>query len=548
MPHRIQTAVLIVGAGPVGLACAIDLAQRGIDCVLIERSDGVVRLSKMGVVSVRSMEFCRRWGIADRVRACGFPDDWPLNQVFCTSLAGHRLATIEYPSMRDEPIPPESPERRQRCPQLWFDPLLARVVREHADHATVRYQCELEGIEQDDDRVRARARDLVTGEALEIEARYAIGCDGAGSRVRRALGIAFEGDVLSYSTGIYFRSPGLVHRHPMGPAERYMMIGPEGTWGNLTVVDGDGYWRLTVTGPRDRVEADDFDAEAWLRRCLGDDSIPFEIDAVMPWRRSRLVAARFRQGRVFIAGDAAHITAPNGGYGMNTGLADAVDLGWKLAAVLEGWGGEGLLASYEAERQPVAWRAVNAAAANFGHVTPRLDFSRVLDEDAGGDACRATLGAAYDRDTRALWETLGIALGYRYDASPIVVPDGSHAPADDPIRYRPSARPGHRAPHAWLGGGRSTLDLYGRGFVLLSLGSRASARVESAGVLGLQAAARERGVPLSVCPLVDPALEALHEAPLVLVRPDGHVAWRGKALDDQAPMLIDRVRGVERAV
>ena len=543
MTHRINTAVLIVGAGPVGLACAIDLAQRGIDCVLIERSDGVVRLSKMGVVSVRSMEFCRRWGIADRVRACGFPEDWPLNQVFCTSLAGHRLATIEYPSMRDEPIPPESPERRQRCPQLWFDPLLAQVVGEHAEHVTVRHHCELEAIEQDDHRVRAHARDLVTGEAVEIEARYAIGCDGAGSRVRRALGIAFAGDVLSYSTGIYFRSPGLVHRHPMGPAERYMMIGPEGTWGNLTVVDGDGYWRLTVTGPRDRVEADDFDALSWLRRCLGDDSIAFEIDAVMPWRRSRLVAERFRLGRVFIAGDAAHITAPNGGYGMNTGLADAVDLGWKLAAVLEGWGGEALLASYEAERQPVAWRAVNAAAANFGAVSPKLDFSQVLETGPAGDACRASLGAAYDRDTRSLWETLGIALGYRYEDSPIIVPDGSVAPADDPIRYLPSARPGHRAPHAWLSDGRSTLDLYGRGFVLLALGPRAAGLLAAAEGRRMVAAAAERGVPLSVCHLPDASFEHLHDAPLVLVRPDGHVAWRADRPSSEPLERLDRVRG-----
>jgi hypothetical protein len=387
----------------------------------------------------------------------------------------------------------------------------------------------------------------VTGEAVEIEALYAIGCDGAGSSVRRALGIAFEGDVLSYSTGIYFRSPGLVHRHPMGPAERYMMIGPEGTWGNLTVVDGDGYWRLTVTGARDRVEAVDFDAEGWLRRCLGDDSIAFEIDAVMPWRRSRLVAERFRAGRVFIAGDAAHITAPNGGYGMNTGLADAVDLGWKLAAVLKGWGGEGLLASYEAERHPVAWRAVNAAATNFGNVTPKLDFAAVLDEGPMGDACRERLGAAYDRDTRALWETLGIALGYRYDASPIVVSDGSPAPADDPIRYVPSARPGHRAPHAFLGTGRSTLDLYGHGFVLLVLGPDAATLVDTPGVVGLRAAARERDVPLTLCPLAEPALEALHEARLVLVRPDGHVAWRGDRLGDEASMLMDQVRGATSA-
>jgi 2-polyprenyl-6-methoxyphenol hydroxylase-like FAD-dependent oxidoreductase len=532
-----KTDVLVIGAGPVGLACALDLAWRGIDCVLIDRGDGQVRLSKMGLVSVRSMEFCRRWGIADRVRACGFPEDYPLNQVFCTSLAGHHVGTIAYPGMRDEPVPPESPERRQRCPQLWFDPLLLEAVRGHDRHVTLRRGCELETIAQDADSIRACVRDLATGDEHEIEAAYAIGCDGAGSLVRQASGIDFEGEVLSYSTGIYFRSPGLVHRHDKGPAERYQFIGPEGTWGHLTVVDGDAYWRLTITGSRERVEADDFDARAVLQRALGDAAIPFEIDAVMPWRRSRLVASRFRSGRIFIAGDAAHVTAPNGGYGMNTGLADAVDLGWKLDAVLAGWGGPDLLDSYDIERRPVAWRAVDAAAVNFGRVSARRETADVLDDGPAGERCRQALGAALGNDTRSLWETLGMSLGYRYEGSPLIVPDGSPATADDPIRYEPTARPGHRAPHAWVAPGQSTIDAYGRGFVLLRLGDAAPA------VDAVAQAARRRGMPLVITTHADPALRALHGADLVLVRPDGHVAWRGDQVPADALALVDRVRG-----
>ena len=537
MTERLDTTVLIVGGGPVGLSCAMELAHRGIDCLLLERGDGVVRLSKMGLVSVRTMEFCRRWGIADRVRDCGFPLDYPINQVFCTSLAGHLIHRIPYPSMRDEPIPPQSPERRQRCPQLWFDPLLARAVHEQDDHATVRYECELERLEQDGERVRGDARDLRTGQPVEIAAQYAIACDGAGSGIRRALGIAFEGETLSYSTGIYFRSPGLVHRHPMGPAERYMLIGPEGTWGNLTVVDGDAYWRLTVTGPRGRVEADDFDAEGWLRRCLGDDSIPFEIDAVMPWRRSRLVAERFQSGRIFLAGDAAHVTAPNGGYGMNTGIADAVDLGWKIEATLAGWGGPGLLAHYGTERRPAAQRAVDAAANNFSRFAPALDYTDVLDEGPAGEARRRVLGASFDETTRGEWETLGVVLGYRYDQSPLVVPDGSPPFADDPIEYRQTSRAGHRAPHAWLSPGRSTLDLFGRGFVLMRLGA------DAPDAAPIEAAARRCGMPLTVHASGDPALAVAYEQRLVLVRPDGHVAWRSDTLPADAGRLIDTVRG-----
>ena len=508
--------------------------------MLLERSDGVVRLSKMGLVAVRTMEFCRRWGIADRVRACGFPEDYPLNMVFCTSLGGHQLATIPYPSMRDEPVPPESPERRQLCPQLWFDPVLAQAAFEQTRYVRLRYHCEVDRIEQSGSGVRAQAHDLLSGNKLTIDAQYAIACDGAGSGTRRRLGIEFEGEVLSYSTGIYFRSPGLVRRHKQGPAERYMLIGEEGTWGNLTVIDGDAYWRLTVSGPRSCVEADNFDAKAALRRCLGDDSIPFEIDAVMPWRRSRLVARQIRQGRILLAGDAAHITAPNGGYGMNTGIADAVDASWKIAAALQGWAGPDLLDSYDLERRPVAWRAVNAAAANFSVLAPRLEYDGILEDSQEGIERRRTLGEAFDRNTRGVWETLGVVLGYRYEGSNIVIPDGSAATPDDPISYVPTARPGHRAPHAWIGRDRSTLDLFGCGFVLMRFGATAP------NPSSLVDAARMRGVPMKVVCIEDPLIARLYERQLVLVRPDGHTAWRSDQLPEDPMALIDIVRGAPR--
>jgi 2-polyprenyl-6-methoxyphenol hydroxylase-like FAD-dependent oxidoreductase len=536
MTRRMEAPVLIVGGGPVGLSCALELAWRGIESLLVERTDGVVRYSKMGGVAIRTMEFCRRWGIAEAVRGCGFPEEYPLHQVFCTSLAGYLLKDIPYPSMGKEPIPPESPERRQRCPQLWFDPVLAKAARE-CGRVTLRYQCELESLEQHANAVRGIARDVETGERVEIDAQYVIACDGAGSSIRRALRIDFEGEVLSYSTGIYFRTPGLVNLHNKGPAERYMLIGPEGMWGNLTVVDGDAYWRLTVTGARTKVEATDFDAVGALKRCLGTDAIPFEIDAVMPWRRSRLVAERFSNERIFLAGDAAHVTAPNGGYGMNTGIGDAVDLGWKIEGALAGWAGPGLLKSYEPERRPVAWRNVNAAAANFANVTPSLDYSGVLDDTPAGDAKRREIGEAFDRGTRGEWETLGVVLGYRYDPSPVIVPDGTAPTPDDPRSYVPTSRPGHRAPHAWLQDGRSTLDLFGKGYVMLRFGRDAP---DPAPFI---AAATRRKVPLSVVDIADPAIAHLYERKLVLVRPDGHTAWRGDKVPVDPLAVIDTVRG-----
>jgi FAD binding domain len=261
----------------------------------------------------------------------------------------------------------------------------------------------------------------------------------------------------------------------------------------------------------------------------------------MPWVRRELVADSYGKGRVFLAGDSVHMMSPTGGFGMNTGIADAVDLSWKLAAALEGWGGPGLLASYEIERRPVGLRNVAEAAGNLGRMLSPDRNRAILDDTPEGAALRASLGEEFAAAMRREWFTLGMHLGYRYDPSPICWPDGTPAPPDDPTDYVQTARPGSRAPHVWLDDGRSTLDLFGSGFVLLRLGKAAP---EAA---ALVAAAETRGVPLTVEALDQPAVTAAYEKSLVLVRPDGHVAWRSDALPADPLELVDRVRGAAAA-
>jgi 2-polyprenyl-6-methoxyphenol hydroxylase-like FAD-dependent oxidoreductase len=537
----LQTSVLVVGAGPIGLSLALDLAWRGVDCILIDQGDGTMPHSKIGLISVRSMELFRRWEIVDRVRQCGFPKDYPLNMVFCTSLAGHTIGISEYPSSRGDLPTSVSPETKQRCPQLWLDPILAKCVGEY-EHAKILYHCELLSFEQTAGGVIAKTSDVRTSETLTIEARYLVGADGARSTVRRALGIRMEGDpALSHSMSIYIRAPGLLKYHDKGPAERYLMVAPGGLWGNLTVIDGDALWRLTVLGSS-TAEVGDFDARGWVMRCFGTDTIPFEIDAVLPWRRSRLVAERFSSGRVFMAGDAVHTMSPTGGFGMNTGIADAADLGWKLEAVLRGWGGNDLLKSYDTERRPAGWRNVNAATDNFQRLITEMDFSKVNEANSSGDQARRILGTKLKEATRREWEVTGVALGYRYENSPICIADGTPATPDDSITYIPTARPGHRAPHAYLADGRSTLDLFGRGYVLLNFGA------DARDVEGLSRTARSQRVPLAVVPVVDREIAELYERKLVLVRPDGHVAWRSDELECDPHEIIDVVRGANDAV
>ena len=268
----------------------------------------------------------------------------------------------------------------------------------------------------------------------------------------------------------------------------------------------------------------------------------FEILSMLPWVRRQLVADRYRQGRVFIAGDAAHLTSPTGGFGMNTGILDAVNLSWKLAACVQGWGGPHLLDTYEAEQQPVAVRNVTEASENLRRMlSPRIlkPDPAVFDADSpDNEAARREYGQRYTDMMKREWFSVGIHLGYVYEGSAIVVPDGTPRPPNEVARYTPTARPGSRAPHVWLAEGRSTLDLFGRSFVLLRFGAAPPAAD------ALVAAARAAGLPLEVVDIQHAEAEALYQRRLVLVRPDGTVAWRADALPADAARIVDTVRGM----
>jgi hypothetical protein len=333
-----------------------------------------------------------------------------------------------------------------------------------------------------------------------------------------------------------FRARELWSQHDKGKAGRYVIVGPEGAWASLTPADGKDLWRLMIHGEPE-TDPDSVDPAAELRRAIGGD-IPFEIVKFGHWIRRRVVADRYGRGRVLLAGDAVHVTPPNGGLGMNTGIGDAVDLGWKLAAVHDGWGGPHLIESYESERRPVGIRQCDEAMLNFQRYGSRKPVPHVTDETAEGARVRSELGRRLSTANSQAWENpLNTHLGYRYEDSPIIVPDGLLPPEpEDSRHYSQTSHPGCRAPHAWLPDGRSTLDLFGRGFTLL----RFPDAPESA---ELAAAFREYGVPLETVDLADPAIAELYERKLVLVRPDGHVAWRGDRLSGDLTALTDRVRG-----
>jgi 2-polyprenyl-6-methoxyphenol hydroxylase-like FAD-dependent oxidoreductase len=535
-PHPARhVPVLIVGGGPVGLALAADLGWRGIGCQLVEQGDGTISTPKMNEVNTRTMEFCRRWGIAGTVRDCPFPGDYPLDVVFVTSLSGHELARMRRPPRGARPSGKDSPEQHQVCSQIWFDPILQAFARAQPG-VTLRYRTRLEAFEQTEGGVTAELRDLETGKRETVRADYLVGCDGANSAVRDRLGISLQGQgTLGHPVHLYFRAPDLLARCGREPGTFFLAVDSHGLWANIRVIDpANGLWRLMVLDTDGKQTPDSIDRAALLQRAVGR---PMDVEwkGLSIWTRKSVVAERYAQGRVFLAGDAVHQLSPTGALGMNTGVGDAVDLGWKLAAVLQGWGGNNLLASYDSERRPIGLRNVRMATEfHLAHSAFTGDMAAIEDGSDAGEALRQRLGESLTKNVGRMFRTAGLQLGYRCEASPICIADEA-PPPDNPESFTPSAHPGCRAPHVWLRDGRSILDLFGRGFVLLAFGEVQAAAFEKA--------AAARGMPLTVAALDEPEAATLYERRFVLVRPDGHVAWRGDAPPPHAGALLDRVRG-----
>jgi hypothetical protein len=344
---------------------------------------------------------------------------------------------------------------------------------------------------------------------------------------------------LTYTTNVIFRCKNFSALHDKGLGYRFIFIGPEGVWLTIVAVDGADRFRMSIVGTPQKINHSEDDIRVALKRAMGCD-FDYEIQSVMRWVRRELVADSYGTERIFIAGDAAHLMSPTGGFGMNTGIGDAVDLGWKLEAVVKGWGRAELLHSYDAERRPIGLRNVAEASRNLRRMLStreRLPGPEIFAPGAANDAARKEYGDWFAAIMRHEWFANGVMLGYRYDGSPIVWADGTPAPPDESHPYVQTARPGARAPHVWLGDGRSTLDLYGRGFVLLRLGTNPPTGA------AIEQAAQQRGVPLTTIAIDDAKVLAAYERQLVLVRPDGHVAWRADKQPADAGALIDVIRG-----
>ncbi|MEV8442443.1 FAD-dependent monooxygenase [Actinosynnema sp. NPDC051121] len=544
--------VAIVGGGPVGLLLALFLDHHGVASVVFDAEPSVQAQPRGSTHNARTMEHYRRLGLSDRVRRLGLPRDHPTGITFSTRYTGYPLADLPHPSQADQlravaeaPATDQVPEPQHRANQMYVE----RLLVEHAatrPRVLLRYGAEVSAVEQDRRGVTVRWADR-DGDG-ELRAAFAVGCDGGRGTVRRGLGIAYRGpgsidqDVLGRTAvAAHLRVPGLTSG----------VLGPRRSWSNwvfnaelalnLIALDGADEFFL-LTSSVDPAGADAGVLADLVRRAVGRPH-PVEVVGFRTWTPgAALVAERFGEGRVLLAGDAAHLFTPNGGFGMNTGVDDAANLAWKLAAAVQGWAGPGLVESYEAERRPVALRNT-AAARRLNEGLGAIPRPPALEEGTPeGAAERARIGALLaDYGLRTL-DTLGVQLGARYDGSPIVVADEGDVPPPDRFdAYEPSGVPGGRAPHVWLqdgpGGRVSLFDRLGAGFTLLRLGPSAPAG------LPIAAAARAAGVPIKVLDVPGDEARDLYGRDLALLRPDQHVAWRGGRAPQDPAALVRAVVG-----
>ncbi len=531
-----ETEVLIVGAGPVGLTLAVDLGLKGVRCTLIEQKEAPQFLPKMERCNARTMEIYRRMGLAEKIRAAGLDKNVPMDVYVILAMNEPPLLRLPYPSVaeakreidavNDGTMPCEP---YQLISQYTLEPLL-KSVAETLPSVTVRYGCEFLSLTQDEQGVTAQVKDLKNGTS-SIRASYLVGCDGGSSPVRKQLGIKLrgEGNILQLRQALYY-SEDLYDKIPIGngpgKGRHYHVADGQATF--LIMQDSTKHWTLHAVVEKDEDMAAQFEKTV---------AIPVKYDMlyVGQWKQNLLLADHYGQGRVFLAGDSVHLVIPTGGLGMNTGVGDAIDLSWKLAGTLRGWGGPGLLASYEVERRQVGDRNVGASRyASLGRRKWRSQYKpNIRDNTPEGQATRDNLARVADVEQRKTNEMIGAEMGYRYVGSPIIWEEPG-GPEHLFREYVPTTWPGARLPHVWLKGHVPIQDRIGKGYTLLRLGGT---REDTS---ALERAMKSYNAPFEVLEVEDEGARDIYGYDLILLRPDMHIVWRG----NQAPTAPNQLAAV----
>ena len=545
MTVNLDSKVLVVGGASVGLSLAAELAFHRVDSIVVEARAEVNPHPRANAIANRTMEYYRRWGIADALVSAGIPPENPADYYWVSTLGGREIHRLSLPSQtqleaRRRTTPFSAEERLHWSPYIKCNVgqnEVEQILQAHLQgnsRVDFRPRTRFVSFTEHQDHVESVVVDCASGVEQRIRTAYVVGCDGGRSTVRGQLGIDYVGDGnLAEFVSVYFRAPELMSAHDFGPANIYFPLHKSHA-GYLINWDRGESWTYHIQ-LRIGERWDEVDPIERITGLLGQ-ATPIFVDSVQPWTAHALTAQSYGGGRVWLAGDAAHLFSPTGGFGMNTGVSDAVDLAWKLRAVLEGWGGQRLLSCYETERRPIGVRNTQFAKQLYERLAAVMTFGDVLDETSPeADGVRANLRAELMQQ-ESLIASFGVLLGYRYQDSPICMADGSPEPPDHPQLYTPTSRPGHRAPHIWLGDDEALYDRFGSGFNLV----RTHPEVP---VQRLVDEASRRGIPLDIVDVGAPLARLVYARALTLVRPDLMVAWRDNEPPDDARRLWDIVTG-----
>jgi 2-polyprenyl-6-methoxyphenol hydroxylase-like FAD-dependent oxidoreductase len=544
-----ETFVLIAGGGPIGLTAAIALGRRGVPAILVNERLETATHPKCNNTNSRTMEHFRRLGLADDIHAASLPPTVAREYAYVTRFCGYEFARMGRPhpymdkgrKVGGNPDFLRSPETPQYIPQTSLEPIL-KAHAERQQSVSVRFGWRVLSVKESADGVVAQVENVTTGERHAIAAQYVLAADGARSLIRRELGIEMAGEdgtvERAFMTGTmlshHIRAPKLVEQSGRAPALITWVTNHDAR-GFMFAQDERSRWIVHYQVPRG-VDWQTLDPRDIIRRMIGTDT-EFEILSGGPWIGGlALVADHYQTQRIFLAGDAAHLYTPLGAFGMNTGVGDAINICWKLAAVHAGWAGPELLATYEAERRPIGIRnskhGISCAQRQSAWPIPPDVEADTPQAEAG----RKALGAYCLEDDREQYNTAGIQLGERYENSPIILADDTPPPPDTWYSYTAYDRAGARAPHLTLGDGRSLYAAFGADFTLLAF--------DDGDPSSLDAAAKHCGMPLTVVRTAGAPPEP-YQSSLVLVRPDHHIAWHGSQAPADASAVIDRVRGAQ---